>query len=100
MNEVTFHRSVHGCVFFAPVREQLVQCRRLEDVSRKDMGANFRTLFHDDHGTTAIQLHEPASRSQACWPSAHDDDIEFHRLAFSCICHGCLFSGFFISTVF
>ena len=100
MNKVTFHFGMHGSVFFTPVREQLVQCGRLKDVTRQDMGADFRTFFHDDHGKAGIKLHEPAGRGQPCRPAANDDDVEFHRLTFDRLCHVVFRSCIFIAITF
>ena len=84
-------RIVHRRTALLPVREKLVQRRRLEHGTRQDVRADLRAFFHQAHGQLGTrgfpQLHQPARGAQACGTAPDDDDVKLHRFAFDLTFH-------------
>ena len=76
---------IEGRAFFFPVGDQLVQRNRVDDGTRQDVGANFRTLFEKAHGDIGRQLLQADGGGQPCGTGADDHDIIFHGLALDLI---------------
>mmetsp|Transcript_108417 Transcript_108417/g.288559 ORF Transcript_108417/g.288559 Transcript_108417/m.288559 type:complete len:262 (-) Transcript_108417:137-922(-) len=82
---VAHDRSVEGGAPLLPVRKELVERARLEDVPRQDVGADLRALLNDAHvqllALRACYLLCSDCCTEACRASAHDDNVKLHLLA-------------------
>ena len=76
-------RHVQRRAFFLPVGDQRIETGRIQHRARKDMRANFGTLFQHDHVQVRIQLFQANGRRQPRRAGTDDHNVIFHRFAFN-----------------
>jgi len=91
VDEVFGYRVVERGTAFCPVREQLVQRGGFKDRTRQNVSADFRAFFNQTNreflAAAFAQLHQAASRREACWTAADNDHVKFHGFALYWLFH-------------
>src|SRR6478735_2943897 len=81
---VVGHFGLEGMTLFvAPAGQKAVDADRIDDGTRKNMGANLAALLQHNDRKLRIDLLRPDCSRQACRPRADNDNVEFHAFAFN-----------------
>ena len=80
---ILYRRIGKWASHIAPIRQQFVQRLRVNHSTRKDMRADFGSLFKDADARVGRLLFYADRRRKSCWPSANNNNIIGHRLAFT-----------------
>jgi uracil-DNA glycosylase len=81
---VVGHRHLsHRAALLAPFGQEFIQRPGIDHRTRKDVRADFRTLFQDADRNFGVHLLQPDRGGQPCRPPANDDDVIRHRFPFA-----------------
>jgi hypothetical protein len=78
---VVLRLGLDRAIHVAPVGQKLVQGPRLDHGARQDMSTDLAALFDDADRCLGFELLEADRGGEPGGAGAHDQDIEFHRLA-------------------